>query len=153
MEEAGAGELLAVNIIGAEGVVGPGAVEEDAVHAGGADDDGVGAGRALLDDHALSELGCDGADDVHDCSSDEVVADLSHEPAGNAEAVEREAGVGDGAAGGGGEGPHVGELAGAEEGVEGDLGVSEGGNDIEADVPGDDDVGLPAWQVARLLWC
>jgi len=34
-----------VHVLGAEGVVGAGAVEEAAVNAGRADDDGVGAGR------------------------------------------------------------------------------------------------------------
>ena len=126
------GERAIGDVIGAEGPVGAGAVQEGAVDAGRADRDRVAGHVALRHDDLARQVALQLRESVEDRLPEEVRADLRHEPHGHAEAVQGDAGVEDRAAGRDQRRSDDVQTAGFVGHRPGQLRV-----DVERDVPGD----------------
>ena len=116
-------------------------MQEDAIDARRIDDHGVGAGFAAGDEHPRGQRGLVASDDAEDCVAEQVVADLAHQACRHAEAVQSEAGVRDGPAGGEDHGADFDERAGFQQVRQPAAVPSEGGDDVQANVTGHDDRG------------
>ena len=150
------GQIVA-HIRGREGVVGARIMEEDAVHLRRVDADRVGGRGRGIDDHAIGEPGAARLDDLAHGLPEQVGADLAHQPRRDAQPVQRQPDVRHRAAGGERGRAALDQVAGRERPLEG-LAAHAGElrDDIQADVPGDDDghdspfQTFARWHVERL---
>ena len=136
MKEVGGGHLRQVHIVRAKGIICAGTVQKAPVETGRVDDDGVGTG-AVRADHALGQRGVAAANDIEDGAAKEVIADLAHQAGGDAQAMEGQPCVGDGAACGEGGRPNMDQLARLQEQARRKLAGVEGGDNVQTDLTGD----------------
>ena len=111
VEQPGPGDQVVAHVIGREGVVGAGVMQEDAVDARCVHDHGVGGGDRGIDHHAVDQSLALGRHDAPDRHAEQVVAHLAHQPGHDAQLVQHQPGVRDRAAGGEHRRPHLAEPA------------------------------------------
>ena len=136
MEDARGRQLVVADVVRGEGVVGAGAVQEAPVHAGRADDDGVAGDLARADDHVGGELGIPRPQRLEHGAAEQVVADLAHEPHRDAQSVQGQPDVRHGSAG-----RHLGRSDLQQPARLDPRRPGQHGDHVEADMPGDDDLG------------
>ena len=136
VEDPGGGQSVVRDVVAREAVVGPGAVQEAAVHARRADHDRVARGLLGRDDHPGRQAGVLLTQRGEHAGAEEVVAHPADQPHADAQAVQRQPGVEHRAAGGQVGRAHVDERAGLER-----RRAVQARDHVEADVPGDDHVG------------
>ena len=97
MKMGGRSECFKVHVSHTERVVAARMVQEDTIHPGRGDDDGVGGTLLFWDDQVL--IGLVFPESLFDDRAESVLSDLAHQDHGTAQFFQGKSGVGDGAAG------------------------------------------------------
>jgi len=88
MKEARISEQFIVYVICAEGIVGAGTMQEEAIDAGRIDDNGVGGVDLRIQHHAIGQMRIMGGHEPPDGLAEKIIADFAHKPRADAQLVE-----------------------------------------------------------------